>query len=168
MRDNENVRLVGSTVDLVPYEVKFVERYHQWMQDAFLLDMTASEPLTIEEEYEMQKSWREDPDKCTFILLSKNNPTDEVGDNEVWRMIGDVNLFVSERFYEWVGEDQVERQEKNAEIDIMVAEKTSRGRGIGTEAVKLMLWFGVRNLGISRFFAKINASNESSIKLFRR
>ena len=168
MRDNEKVRLVGSAVELVPYERIFVERYHQWMQDAFLLDMTASEPLTIEQEYEMQTSWREDPDKCTFILLSKKNESGEVGDDEVNRMIGDVNLFVSQRFYEWVGEDQVEREEKNAEVDIMVAEKTSRGRGIGVEAVKLMLWYGARHLEISRFFAKINKSNEPSIKLFRR
>lgn len=31
--------------------------------------MTASEPLTLDEEYEMQKSWQEDPDKLTFILI---------------------------------------------------------------------------------------------------
>lgn len=31
-------------------------------------EATASEPLTLDEEYAMQRSWRSDPDKLTFIL----------------------------------------------------------------------------------------------------
>ena len=29
--------------------------------DPYLIEMTASEPLTLEEEYEMQATWRDDP-----------------------------------------------------------------------------------------------------------
>lgn len=169
MRDNANVALEGAAVELVPYERKFVERYHQWMQDAFLLEMTASEPLSMEEEYDMQKSWREDPEKCTFILLSRHDVTGTSSDDaEINRMVGDVNLFLHDRFYEWVGDEQIERKEKNAEVDIMVAEKALRGRGVGAEAVKLMLWYGAKQLNITRFFAKINETNGSSIRLFKR
>ena len=32
------------------------------MKSKELQELTASEPLTLEEEYEMQKSWREDDD----------------------------------------------------------------------------------------------------------
>ena len=37
-------------------------RYHNWMKCPELQELTASEPLTIDEEYEMQKSWRNDED----------------------------------------------------------------------------------------------------------
>ena len=38
------------------------------MQSEDLLEATASESLSLQEEYEMQLSWRQDPKKCTFII----------------------------------------------------------------------------------------------------
>ena len=45
------------------------------MQCEWLREMTASEPLSLEEEQEMQQSWRKDPDKLTFIVLLHNLPS---------------------------------------------------------------------------------------------
>lgn len=51
---------MGDLVALVPYKPEHVLRYHEWMKSPFLQEMTASEPLTLEEEYEMQQSWHQD------------------------------------------------------------------------------------------------------------
>lgn len=120
------------------------------MQDPYILEMTASEPLSFEEEIEMQESWANDSKKATFIVVrpSKSDGADE--------MIGDVNLFFND--YD---------DPKSAEINIMIARADVRGLGLGKEAVLLMLHYALTRLGVSRVFCKIDETNASSLRLFR-
>jgi RimJ/RimL family protein N-acetyltransferase len=161
MRENWNTSIVGAEkVVLVPYRRKFVAKYHDWMKDPFLLETTASEPLSIEEEYEMQESWHKDPKKVTFIVLSKELlELDKEGPSsrETNSMIGDVNLFLNDY------DDPF-----NAEIEIMIAEASFRRKGCAREALKLMMHYAVTQLKMKRFFAKIGEANTSSIELFKR
>lgn len=101
------MKLVGERVVFVPYCEQHVCTYNNWMKDPWLREMTASEPLSLEEEFAMQKSWREDDDKLTFIVLDK-------GRGEA--MAGDVNLFLNDH------EDR-----STGEIEVMIAEAESRG-----------------------------------------
>lgn len=61
----------GEKLILVPYEEAHVELYHAWMQDPGLLEATGSEPLSLAQEYAMQRSWAADPFKYTFIVLDR-------------------------------------------------------------------------------------------------
>ncbi|XP_029190978.2 N-acetyltransferase 9-like protein isoform X2 [Acropora millepora] len=71
MKVNGSTILEGERIVLVPYKREHVPRYHEWMQSAELLEQTASERLTLEQEYDMQRSWFQDENKCTFIILDK-------------------------------------------------------------------------------------------------
>ncbi|KAK3251906.1 hypothetical protein CYMTET_38772 [Cymbomonas tetramitiformis] len=151
MRLNEHTVITGKSVILTPYVSEHVEQYHKWMQDPFLQEMTASEPLSIEEEYDNQKSWREDDEKLTFIIL----------DRESESMIGDVNLFITEN------EDSAEVW--NGEVEIMIAEESARRKGVATEAIRLFMHYVCEHLPrVQLFFVKIGDSNESSLKLFEK
>ncbi|PGH05411.1 hypothetical protein GX51_02935 [Blastomyces parvus] len=66
--DKTLLALSSSRVLLVPYCKHHVPRYHEWMKDPEIQQATASEPLSLEEEYAMQTSWRTDADKLTFII----------------------------------------------------------------------------------------------------
>ena len=205
MKLNYNTCLSGQKCVLVPYRPEHVSTYHGWMQDPQLLEMTCSEPLTLSEEIEMQKTWMEDEDKCTFIVLVRNmcsidmNQTmkSDVCANEskvnsiiqnVFRyklpstfvqknlkaMAGDVNLFLNREYTPDDSIDDMYRKESSknnsieAELDIMIAEKIHQQRGLGSEAVRLMMFYGIDTLGITRFFVKIKDSNVKSRNLFEK
>ncbi|EYB98129.1 hypothetical protein Y032_0134g1872 [Ancylostoma ceylanicum] len=151
MRLNENVKIIGKNVILVPYEKDHVPKYHSWMEDEELRRLTGSERLSLDDEYKMQQSWRTDEDKLTFIILSRAMV--DSGSAEVDSMIGDVNLFL--------------QSEDNAgELEVMVAEKPARGSGVGTEAVSLMISYAMNELPVERFFVKITDDNSASLHLF--
>ena len=152
---------------LAPYRRHFVKRYHEWMQDDKLLESTCSEKLTLEEEYKMQESWRDDEKKCTFIMLDGNRYMECIGNKEMdekqcnmileQRMIGDVNVFFNDP----------DDDPKAVEIEVMIAEMQYRQRGIGKEAVTLMMRYCVNELCVTRFRAQILEDNLNSISLFR-
>ena len=141
MKGNYSTSIVGDAVRPIPYRKHHVSRYHEWMCSPELLEATASEPLSLEEEYKMQISWRDDDKKVTFIVLDATPKGDDVNDDEASRMLGDVNLFLNDR------DDPC-----NAEIEIMIAEKQSQRKGFAREALmrcpSLMMkrsWWSLQN-----------------------
>ncbi|XP_030062201.1 alpha/beta-tubulin-N-acetyltransferase 9 isoform X1 [Microcaecilia unicolor] len=156
MRINEDTVLQGKLVALVPYALHHVPRYHEWMKSEMLQKLTASEPLTLEQEYSMQRSWREDADKCTFIVLDRKKWEEQACLDEDC-MVGDVNLFLT------TPEDPA-----LAEIEVMIAEPSDRGKGFGKEAALMMMLYGFTKLGITKFEAKIGQENKASICMFQK
>ncbi|XP_048435199.1 N-acetyltransferase 9-like protein isoform X2 [Pyrus x bretschneideri] len=156
-REKARVSLEGGRVILVPYMNEHVPKYHEWMKDPALLQATGSEPLTLDQEYQMQLTWTQDPNKQTFIVLDKQLLLGEFshGEPRVEAMIGDVNLYMNDLDDPHMGE-----------IEIMIAEPRSRGQGLGKESALMMMVFAIENLGIHVFRAKIGDQNGASLSLF--
>lgn len=95
----------------------------------------------------MQKSWREDTNKLTFIVCRRPSPPDvdiNVAEPEIDHviragkqdqptyMIGDVNLFLNlEHEQDEDGDDDMSRPFVRGEIELMIAMKNDRGSGYG-------------------------------------
>ena len=163
MKTNARTSIWTDLLVLVPYRASHVPQYHQWMEDELLQQLTASEPLSLEQEYEMQQAWLNDADKCTFILLDRQRFERLLGDsgagggaalagNHEVAMIGDVNLFL-------LGEAA-------AEAEVMIAESWARGAGRGRQAAAAMLRYGVETLHLTRFEVKIGYDNAASRRMF--
>ncbi|KAK9691272.1 hypothetical protein RND81_09G186100 [Saponaria officinalis] len=153
------VSIEGEKTILVPYLKEHVPKYHLWMQDPDLLFATGSEPLSLDQEYQMHLSWSQDPLKRTFIVLDKEMIVGDFqhGQPHTEAMVGDVNIYMND------SEDP-----QLAEIEIMIAEPKSRGKGLGKEAVLMMMTFAVENLAIHTFRVKIGESNQPSLSMFRK
>lgn len=116
-------------------------------------EATASEPLTLEDEYAMQESWRLDGDKLTFIVClpvpaGTLHLDDDVDKPE--KMLGDVNLFLKVEDDEEVNEDHDKnstygsRKAKErvvGEIELMIAEKHNQTKGYGRAALVSFLQY---------------------------
>ncbi|CAE7744567.1 Nat9, partial [Symbiodinium pilosum] len=164
-RLNENTWLAGKVCQLVPYEKAMVPTYHKWMKDPELLELTGSEPLTLEEEYEMQQSWRDSEDKLTFIVVDRSLPPDPSLGLNGGTMVGDVNVFFTQ--VGLVDEEGLDRYAAG-EIEVMIADSSSRRKGLAAEALTMIQGYCVEHLGTKYFVAKIKDHNAPSVALFER
>lgn len=120
----------------------------------------------------MQKSWREDQDKLTFIICLPRENGRKMGvhggmEDSPERMVGDINLFLSE--------DEDNEGQYVGEVEIMIAEKNARGNGLGKRAGLLFLGYVLRHKAeiapggrLAYLRVKINEGNDKSLALFQK
>ncbi|KAK3328404.1 GNAT domain-containing protein [Cercophora scortea] len=183
MKLNESTAVSTNKVLLVPYDRRHVLTYHAWMEDPAIQQATASERLTLAEEYDNQLSWRASHDKLTFIVCQPSAPSTVVAAGEVDapnKMVGDVNLFLTpyDDDNENSNDDSADRVSYvEGEVDIMIADAKHRGQGMGRAAVGAFLGYVAQGGDTARhkqvvpklrmLVAKINAGNGKSIALFK-
>ena len=120
----------------------------------------------------MQRSWRYEKDKLTFIICE---PVErQAGKDETKRMLGDVNLFV---LGEDGGDDGRGLNVLVGEIELMIAKPEKRRKGYGRAALRAFLTYIYEHIDEIRTMygsnhpleylrVKIDQDNKASISLF--
>jgi RimJ/RimL family protein N-acetyltransferase len=127
--------LIGEKVSLKPIlNDEFYEKYNEWLNHEEVIKGVGEEGMTNEEIVQMHS---EDPANLTLAIYN----------NETGKPIGDINLFDSEEF------------KKGPEIAIMLGE---RGKGFGTEAMKLMMEYGFNTIKVSQINLTVYKDNPAA------
>ena len=135
--------LVGNKVTLKSVgEGDFYKKYEEWLGHEEVIKWIGKEELTKEEIIQMHSEWKENPANLTLGIY----------ENKTQKPLGDINLFDSEEF------------ENGPEIGIMVGE---RGKGFGTEAMKLMLEYAFKIIKTSRVNL-IVYKDSPAVKLYQK
>lgn len=144
-------RVVLGKCVLTQFQESMIGKYHEWMQDSFLLESTCTEPLSLDEVHNLSETWKKDPLTYVYIICDREIYEEERQENS---MIGDVDLFIKE--------------EGQGEINIMIADERFRGKGIASEVIAFVKVLAKEKLGLRKLVAKVKESNADSRKLFEK
>ena len=138
--------LVGSQVKLGAFTPNYIPIYHKWLQDPYVLKMTeTSKNMTLKDVTNMQKEIDKDNTMAHFLIFDKRK---EIA-------IGDIDLRDIE-----IG--------NTAEIAIMIAEPSYRGKGYASEAYKLIMNFGFKKFRLASITAPVLSFNQASIGFHKK
>lgn len=141
--------LKGEKIYLQPMDVNFFEpQYLDWVNNDEIIDnMTTLFMPTTEEGLKNYIKDNTNKNNAAFFAIrwKENN-----------KFIGTVKL------------GEIDWVHRSASLGILIGDKDYRGRGIGTEAVRMMLLYGFRRLNLHWIGAGMVSENIASIKSFKK
>ncbi|MEW5941873.1 MAG: GNAT family protein, partial [Chloroflexota bacterium] len=142
--------IYGEKVRLRAVERDDVKKYFEWVNDpevthglALYLPMS-----TTDEEKWFERATNRDPNEKPLAI--------EMRDGEGWRLIGNCAFF------------DIDTVARSGEIGIMIGDKSVWNKGLGTEAMGLLLLHGFETLNLNRVMLKVYAYNARAIRAYEK
>lgn len=122
------INFAGELVALGPIQREFIPTYLRWMND-FGTTMNLAvrpRPMTLEQETAWYDATANDAGEHTFAIFER----------ATWRLIGNCGLY------------HVDWPNRRTEVGIAIGEPDARGKGYGTEAMRLLVDYAFTALGM--------------------
>ncbi|MFP4185418.1 MAG: GNAT family N-acetyltransferase [Thermoplasmata archaeon] len=137
--------LRGEKVDLLTIE----EEYIEWMRDNIndpevRKGLSARYPQNLSQERDFLENSVEKDDDQVHLLISSEG-----------KKLGLISLF------------DIDRDDGNAELGIWIM-PSEQGKGYGTEACKVIIDYGFRELRLHRIYARVYEHNSASFNMFEK
>jgi RimJ/RimL family protein N-acetyltransferase len=140
-------QLLGDTVALTPLRPEDSPLLFEWINDRELVTLSAPfEPVSLQAHERWFESIRLRDDVRIFGIRLHD------GD----RLVGSCQLH------------SIHPVHRSAELTIRIGAADARGRGVGAEAVRLLLRYGFEELALHRIYLHVFDSNMPAQRLYRR
>ncbi|MFX0147606.1 MAG: GNAT family N-acetyltransferase [Candidatus Hodarchaeota archaeon] len=139
--------LQGERIDLLVKNIDNIKIYHKWVNNPDIrtyLSMEVPESLEV-----IKKDWFPDYRNTENIWFEIWHKEDQIP-------IGMVGLIKINYIY------------RHAELGIFIGESEYWGKGIGTEAVNLILKYAFDTLSFHKIAVSINVNNTKSLKMLKK
>lgn len=135
----------GKRLTLRAIERDDLARYVVWLNDLEVIHhLKTYPPMNLEDETDWYESQRKNGSTLNLAIV--------VSDEE--RHIGSVSLM------------KINQREQNAELGIMIGDKTCWGQGYGREAILLLLRYGFTTLNLHRIYLRVDANHTPAIRCY--
>lgn len=139
-------KLIGDKIFLSPMNMEDLNQYTEWLNDLFITMRlgNATENITIDKEKELLES------------LNKDGHNYAIVDKEADTLLGNIGLF------------NVNNIHRVAEIGLFIGNSQSRGKGYGTEAMRLLMEYGFKVLNLNNIMLTVKGFNENAIGAYKK
>jgi RimJ/RimL family protein N-acetyltransferase len=139
--------LSGERISLGPVVADDLPQLFRWINDRELVVLSASyRPVHFSDHEAWWSRVSSDPSVVLFAIRLREDD----------RLVGTCQLLA------------VDPRHRSAELQIRIGEPEARGRGLGTEAVRLLLQHAFADLGLRRVGLHVLASNAPAIAAYEK
>ena len=137
--------LTSQNIHLSPIQKEHSETLFNWINNRELVLYNAPYKPVMEQNHE---AW------MNLIASKKDVHIFGIRENESKKLIGSCQLY------------SINLHSRNAELQIRIGEASQRGKGYGSDAVKLLLQFGFNDLNLHRIYLHVFSDNTAAIKSY--
>lgn len=139
-------KLIGENIYLSPMNIEDAETYTKWMNDFNVTDyLGINEICTMASE----KNWIEESTKNSKIQFAIVNLKTDI-------LIGNIGLM------------DINQTKRCATVGIFIGEEENRGKGYGTDAIRLLLDYGFNYLNYNNIMLNVFSFNERAIASYKK